>query len=100
MRRPIVLEVYKSGPWFKVSLLCLVYGAKLRERFPPGLRDTGPCKDSRKRTDASMEEEDGGQSQVQNYVGDCLHQGKHSDAPEGKSEASVVQFPPLTHLTT
>ena len=47
-----------------------------------------------------MEEEDGGQSQVQNYVGDCLHQGKYSDAPEGKREASMVQFPLLTHLTT
>ena len=100
MRRPILLEVYKSGPWFKVSLLSLVYGAKLRERFPPGLRDTGPCKDSCKRTDASMEEEDGGQSHVQNYVGNCLHQGKHSDAPEVESEASMDQFPPLTHLTT
>ena len=99
MRRPIVLEVYKSGPWFKVSLLCLVYGAKLRERFPPGLRDTGPCKDSRKRADASMEEEDGGQSHVQNYVGNCLHQGKYGDAPEGKSEASISPTDPPDHLS-
>ena len=77
-------SISKSQRWiirFSFGLLRFINGAKLRERFASGFRNKPPSKEGGKSAHTSMEEEDGGEAKMQDHMGDCLHQGKHGNAP-------------------